>query len=100
VQKRHLCTLSGHVAGRRQNKPCGQYAALFVFIVLNFQSLLIKAIFFIFWRFIKMLSRDDEFNLDSTVTVPVDCYMTFSQIDYLFWKYFGCLKKSELAFMY
>lgn len=47
-----------------------------------------------------MLSRDDEFNLDSTVTVPVDCYMTFSQIDYLFWKYFGCLKKSELAFMY
>ncbi len=42
-----------------------------------------------------MLSRDDEFNLDSTVTVPVDCYMTLSQIDYLFWKYFGCLKKSE-----
>ena len=42
-----------------------------------------------------MLLRDDELNLDGTVTVPVECYMTLSQIDYLFWKYFGSLKKAE-----
>ncbi len=42
-----------------------------------------------------MLLRDDELNLDGTVTVPVDCYMTLSQIDYLLWKYFKHLKKAE-----
>lgn len=42
-----------------------------------------------------MLLRNDKLNLDGAVTVTVDCYMTFSQIDYMFWKYFRCLKKAE-----
>ena len=39
--------------------------------------------------------RDDKFNSDGTVTVPIDCYMKMSPLDYLFWKYLRLLKEDE-----
>ena len=42
-----------------------------------------------------MMMRDDKFNSDGTVTVPIDCYMKMSRLDYLFWKYLRLLKEDE-----